>query len=56
MHSRVERALTLLVSDRPHKLMKMFINSFDRELGRSLYRVSQEEWTKLRENVPYVEV
>ena len=25
-------------------------------MGKTLYRVSQEEWTKLREVVPYVKI
>ena len=30
--------------------------STDLELCSRIYRVSQEEWTKLRESVPYVEL
>ena len=32
------------------------VNMWERKTVRRIYMVSQEEWTKLRESVPYVEL
>ena len=37
-------------------LTQLTYNVFNNYLYNFVYRVSQEEWTKLRESVPYVEL